>query len=363
MTLSQWYNWLKRALLSCCYKPNQPSSASQSAKVRVDEQPPPTIKNKTTSPPPRQAWATSHRESDDGGNDDNDNNERASPSNFAIDDPRPSMSATQTNLPTLHWRSAPGELFRLRVGPNYKFTGKKAPSADPMYELVGVDLFQAPTAHAITNILGNGLVQLPSCGIPPPQLGVFEDRTNNVYALSGLPRLFLINIQMPHRFPQQPAHSLVLYFCCRQDVAMSLVRGTASPAARLLHRYIAEHAYNPDMRRRLKALGGMEHKNEASIPLVSMVLSKINGTPVMLNRTIDIFHQPGEWFEVDLALARFPFLAQRSIFAFKENAPDATTRLGFAIQGETNDELPEVLWAAAEISGMDFSKAVVVGND
>ena len=81
-----------------------------------------------------------------------------------------------------------GERFRLRCGPNYKKNGKKAPSEEPLYELVGLDLMRTkrPLKHVGEKI-----------ELPPMLQGVDEEELGR----SPLPRLFIVNTVIPMEAP------------------------------------------------------------------------------------------------------------------------------------------------------------------
>eukprot|EP00966_Prymnesium_polylepis_P056747 1313125-Prymnesium_polylepis.1 len=68
------------------------------------------------------------------------------------------------------WTPCPGPAFVVRTGPNYSKTGKKLPSAEPIYDVTSVDSFRCPDGKV--NDVGKYL-RLPltddvmeACGVP-----------------------------------------------------------------------------------------------------------------------------------------------------------------------------------------------------
>ena len=258
------------------------------------------------------------------------------------------------------WTQSKGESFNLRIGPNYKANGKKAPSAEPLYETVAMDLLRSPDAP-LSNLAGSRRIVLP-----PPRPGIDD---LDAIAKSGLPRLFVINAQVPDKAPAMfgggksaevdPGYSLVFYFAVKPETVRAVLDGTASPALKLTKKYIAEHASNPDVRRRFKAIGMTDEASELGIPGMSALIAKFNGKPAIINKVASIF-QGADWIEVDISIFDFPFMAKRGLYALKDRVPDLTLRAGFTVQGEDDDELPEILLGGADFWGLDFRCARVL---
>ena len=75
-------------------------------------------------------------------------------------------------------------MFELRIGPDYNRFKNKAPSAPPMYELLGMDMFSSPAK--IDDIASK--ISLP------------EHWTSGEFAMTNseiIPPLFIVNVQIP----------------------------------------------------------------------------------------------------------------------------------------------------------------------
>ena len=53
------------------------------------------------------------------------------------------LSEKSTLEASQKWSQCEASSFKLRVGPNYKSTGAKAPSPNELYDLVGIDFLQS----------------------------------------------------------------------------------------------------------------------------------------------------------------------------------------------------------------------------
>ncbi len=60
---------------------------------------------------------------------------------------------------------------------------------------------------------------------------------------------------------------------------------------------------------------------------------------------------------MDINIHQFPYVAKSGLNVLRDRVPDVKLLVGYVIQGETDEELPETLLGGAEIRGMDFSKA------
>ena len=127
----------------------------------------------------------------------------------------------------------------------------------------------------------------------------------------------------------------------------------------MLLRYVSEHAINPDTRRRFKGMGMADNVKELGIPGVGPLIEKFNGKPFIINKVAEIFQGP-DWFEVDLSVFDFPFLARKALYSLKDRVAEISVRAGFVVQGESDEELPEILLGGAELRGMDFRLATVI---
>jgi len=248
------------------------------------------------------------------------------------------------------WGNALGANFRLRVGPNYKKNNLKAPSADSLYEVVALDLFA--TKDRLSAVGRSDKVDLP-----PYRPGV--DPSMDDLRAAGLPRLFIVNAQIPEKY------SLVFYFSIKASTVAQALGPNPHPSIKLLKQYVKEHATNPDIRRRFKAIGIADNVKDLGISNmfgVRSLIDKFNGKPVIINKVAQIYESENslDWFEVDISIFDFPFTAKSALSALKDRVSEVLMRAGFTIQGELDEELPECLLGGADMCGLDFRLAKVI---
>lgn len=170
---------------------------------------------------------------------------------------------------SMSWFNPKGERFKLRIGPNYKANGKKGPSADPFYELLAMDVVRS---NDIIYHIGSRV------NLPRPRPGV-----DDLQAIkqSGLPRLFIVNAQIPEKAPSlwgsnpdDPGVSVVFYFTVKPETVQAINKNQATPALKLLHQFVTQD--HDDIRRRFKGIGFADNITELGIPGAGLV-EKFNG--------------------------------------------------------------------------------------
>ena len=106
-------------------------------------------------------------------------------------------------------------------------------------------------------------------------------------------------------------------------------------------------------------MGMADNAKELGIPGVGALIDKFNGKPAIINKVAEIYQGP-DWFEVDISIFDFPFLARKALFSLKDRVSEIKIRAGFTVQGESDEELPEVLLGGAELRGVDFRLATMI---
>ena len=188
-------------------------------------------------------------------------------------------------------RNGDGTSFDVRIGPNYKKTGKKAPSLDAPYAVATADLLRRPKPKPNPNPNPNpkptppleaeaeaepepepepepkptptrrpkGLydvaqqIKLP----PPPDPDVAND--------TGLPRRLVINLVLPNEQPSltsaksdgECVQLIVVFTASTAQLRAWLQSG--APAARLYSQWVAGYAQSTELKERLKLLSKVEH--------------------------------------------------------------------------------------------------------
>ena len=91
--------------------------------------------------------------------------EQAAAEQWVEEDGKPKMGFTTRDAASLSMRDGTGTAFELRIGPDYKRNGKKAPSAMHVYQPVSVDVFKTKPS-AVYHISQRLTLPLPPGGRP-----------------------------------------------------------------------------------------------------------------------------------------------------------------------------------------------------
>ncbi|KAH9257304.1 hypothetical protein BASA81_004461 [Batrachochytrium salamandrivorans] len=271
------------------------------------------------------------------------------------------MSCAKPGQDYMAWCNGDASAFKVRIGPNYKKLGLKAPSLDSMYSIVGMDLLKSNEGK-IFNCMSNSKLSFA-------HLCTYDDLA--LYQKAGVPKYFVVNSQIPNNSPSMftedktdVGYSLVMYFECKPELIQSILNCAppVPPAVKLLQDYCRDHSTNPDIRRRFKAMGMVEGLKEIGIPGVSSLIEKFQGKPAIINKVAAIYESKDKyaWFEVDVSIFDFPFVAKKALYALKDRTAEIRIKGAFTFQGETDEELPECLLGAVDICGLDFRQAKLV---
>lgn len=238
--------------------------------------------------------------------------------------------------------------FLVRVGPNYKKNRKKDKSEEAFYELFAVDLFESESKiDHITQFL-----RLP---------------TSTNEKVGGCPHYFIVNMQIPMYSPPMSPFSkvddgksvnVVLVFLMSAKGRKQLAEGS-SPAAKLTRMWL-EADGNLKERARLKAIPRLVNEDDVSLG----ILAKYNAKPFMTGPVCHTFHRGANYLEADVDLHKFIWPARRGIYSFiqsHELIKKLIIDIGFVVQGETDEELPEQMLGCGRISGVDMTKMKKLG--
>jgi len=244
------------------------------------------------------------------------------------------------------WSPCDGTIFKVRdVG--YASHKRKIASKPALYDCIAMDLVSADTkiegAHTHFQI-------------PAPR----ECDDLDMIKASGLPRVLIVNFQVPSRGPSpfatgdDPGVSLIQYFGIKPETAKAAGSGdTSRPELNLFKRFVNEWHMDESIRRRFKGIGVAANFEDLPLP---NKFSTFNGKPVILYKAA--LPMTGEEFlEINVMVHKFAFVARTILQQFKNLSANIEIRNAFVIQGEDDDELPECVIACAEIHNMDFSNA------
>ena len=224
----------------------------------------------------------------------------------------------------------------VRIGPNYKKNGKKAPSLAALYETIGVELF----THDSCVVDAASQLQLP----PPacdPEPGLNQ---------GPLPRIIVVNFSLPLESAQMwnPPRdgqncSLVLIFRVKPETQRAARdAGTAPPAVQLLVRYCSEAPTSRPLQERFKLIGVVDNMERLGLP--SLVQS-YNGKPMLVTKSGTLTHRQHcdgyGLLEMDCNVHYFGYPARKGLSELKGRVKEMVLNIAVVVQAETDDEMPE----------------------
>ncbi|KAG7381813.1 hypothetical protein PHYPSEUDO_005640 [Phytophthora pseudosyringae] len=230
-----------------------------------------------------------------------------------------------SNVPRSMWAEPDGAAMMVR-GPDYLTDRRKIPSQAPYFRLVGMDLFES--SETVEHIASR------------PDNSVQRELRRHEEQGTEMPFTFVVNFVVPGN----PRINLVLYY----QVPHSSVLTDGSPSSELMADFLE---------------GSDEFRNERFklIPCIVegsfIVRQAVGSTPALIGKKL---RQPTfrgkQYFELDVDIGSSA-VANRVVGLVSGYTKKLVIDMGFVLEGQSPDELPERLFGSARLVHIDMGVA------
>ena len=238
------------------------------------------------------------------------------------------------------WSECLHSTFNCRIGPNYGWNGKKAPSPPSLMNCIGMEFIKCD--KRIDNIASK---------VKIPDEWIIE--TNNKL----IPPLFIVNVQIPAENPVSifqevndgTGYSLVYYFQLKKEIADSYKDlSTATPAARLFADYCmnAPELMNDnrsDYKGKFKICVRCENIEEFGLP---SFISQWNAKPALIKQTGTLI-RGSNYIEMDINGYKFNSIAKGALLSLMPSFDRMIISASFCIESRKDEEMPETIFGLA----------------
>ncbi|KAJ7958460.1 protein ENHANCED DISEASE RESISTANCE 2-like [Quillaja saponaria] len=222
------------------------------------------------------------------------------------------------------WASPPGDLFSLR-SKNYLTKRQKSPSGDYLLSPAGMDWLKSSTK--LDNVLAR----------PDNRVG---QALRKAQAQGKLLKSFILAVNL--QVPGKEQHSAVFYFGTNDPI----------PTSSLLYRFInGDDAFR---NQRLKMVNRIVKGPWIVKKAVGNYSACLLGKALTCN-----YHKGPNYFEIDVDMGSSA-IANAVLHLALGYVTSVTVDMGFLVESQTEEELPERLIGAVRVCQMEMSSATVV---
>jgi len=266
---------------------------------------------------------------------------------------RPGFS--MEGLARRRWSPLPPQRFEVRVGPNYQRNKTKRAAVSTFYEPIAIDLLTSSSRidHVTRFIDFSGVEDAVGSG----------ERW-----MEGLPPYFVVNFQLPLYQPSffgdtnGPGLSLVFYFRLTK-AGLESARAKNNPA-RLLQKFCkyagtADESKASGIDRRWKNIVHIANKDDLKLSFVSKeIVRKFSGKPFLTRSRKEVFRGKN-YLELDINQHTSNYVKKKAVFNLKQYLASMILDIGFLVEAQEEDEMPENLIGAVRLEGVNYERDAV----
>eukprot|EP01029_Cantina_marsupialis_P027851 TRINITY_DN774089_c0_g1_i1.p1 TRINITY_DN774089_c0_g1~~TRINITY_DN774089_c0_g1_i1.p1 ORF type:complete len:778 (+),score=235.42 TRINITY_DN774089_c0_g1_i1:73-2406(+) len=185
----------------------------------------------------------------------------------------------------------------------------------------------------------------------------------------GLPRMFIVSLMLPLYNASMiggktngPGVMAVFYFSIPKHVLDDMVKTAPENHVNLL---LKKFFFTNDaaFRERFKIIARVQNVEDMQLfgPFKKLV-EKYNGKPLLSRPQHQFYRGPG-YFEVDLDVHKFMFIARKGLASFRERIPRLITDIGFLVEARNEDEMPENVLGSMTLKHLPIFDCPVIPED
>lgn len=247
------------------------------------------------------------------------------------------------------WSRCDASVFKVRCGPRYRELKMKKPaSKDTLYEVFAVDMYlSAPNKQEhLSRYM---------------KLAEMENAKNDQHPL---PNVFIANFMLPLNEPKLfagadngPTIHFHLVMKLSSWARTNPTHASVKLAARLMSSNVDEHAA---MKERLKIIVQIANPDELQLGKVERGLcNKYNSLPFLYRAYNSRYHHGGAWFQADFDGHRSGYATRMARHSLMHLSESIVANVAFLVEGELDEELPEMLLGCATVHRLQCRSAQV----
>mmetsp|Transcript_16517 Transcript_16517/g.46098 ORF Transcript_16517/g.46098 Transcript_16517/m.46098 type:complete len:456 (-) Transcript_16517:81-1448(-) len=249
------------------------------------------------------------------------------------------------------WEPADGTHFSVR-GQQYMANKIKIKSWPEVYRVVNMDIYNVDlkTPHIAQKVT-----------LPAPSKAVIENADRH-----GFPAQMVLNFMVPHYpaklFGEHDGVGFCLIYYLELPETWDPIKHCSPQAFALMQRFFSENGVESDgtpTRDRLKLIPRLVNLEQLQAQGVFSgtefrLVNSYRDKPLM-TRPQQLFFRGENYLEIDLDVHLYAYVARRALASFFGRLESIVYELGFVVQGNCAEELPEQMLACVRNYRLDFT--------